>query len=373
MMIWSSAFQHQFLDGNPANLTAVPGQLTIEPEGLEIHPTPPADERGFGMWPGHRLKYAFADAFEQVIGADIRLDLFVPPGSEQELAGFVGLGGGTVGLGDYAVGLLIIHLVGGGARLVLWVGTSVMSVSVPAMLPGPVSVRARWHTHGQGHIWVDGRLRAYDPSLAAQASLTLDQLFLGRPSPLFTPAVPGILARRLGIRLLREDGPARYLDTFFPIVEPLAIPEACQRQVEEIHGFARGEIMRFMSEAISRLTSPWNEGQGGEPFSAQAIAAHDAATAAGQAFVRFMLNGRAADAQQVQDQIGAFLAVIEATDPAGYQALVDRIAQVADGLEPHCRLALEAAAQPYATSLGPLAELFQKIWARVQTPGGHHG
>ena len=34
MMVWSSVFQHQFLDGNPANLTAVPGQLTIEPEGL---------------------------------------------------------------------------------------------------------------------------------------------------------------------------------------------------------------------------------------------------------------------------------------------------------------------------------------------------
>jgi hypothetical protein len=369
MMVWSSVFQHQFLDGNPANLTAVPGDLDIEPEGLGVRPTPSADQLGFPMWPGHRLKYAFTDAFEQVIGADIRLDLFVPPDSDQELMGDVQLGDGTVRLStDFPVG----H-VGHPGWVALYVGTSVMSVGVPAKFAGPISVRARWHTRGQGHIWIDGTLRAYDPSLAAQASLTLDRLSLSHPSPFHNESAPRILARRLCIRLLREDGAARYLDTLFPIVEPLALPEACRHQVEEIHGFALGEIRRFMSAAINRLTTAWDQSQGGGPFSAQAVAADEAATAAGQAFVRFMLNGRAADAQQVQDQIGAFLAVIEATDPAGYQSLINRIAELADGLEPHCRLALEAAAQPYATSLGPLAELFQKIWARVQPPGGQHG
>lgn len=364
-MLWSSVLQHQFLDGNPANLAAAPGQLTIEPEGLAVRPTPPADQRGFLMWPGHRLGYTFAAPFEQVIGADIRLDLLFPPGSEQhQLAGVVRLGDGTVRLHtDFASGI---------ARLQLWVGTSVMAASVPIVAAGPTSVRAHWHTHGQGHIWVDGRLRVYEPALAVQTSLTLDRLSLGHPSSSVAPNTPGLLARRLCIRLLRDDDPARYLDGLHTIAEPPLAP-ACRRQVEAIHHAARGEIRRFMSETVSRLTAAWDEGQGGEPFSAQAIAAHEAATAAGKAFIDFILYRRDADAQQVLERIGTFLALIESTDPAAYQALVDRIAHMADGLEPGCRSALEIFAQPHATSLGPLAELFQQIWTKVQSPGGNHG
>ena len=43
MGVWSSAFLHQFLDGNPANYNAVPGVLTAQPDGLAVRPTPTAD------------------------------------------------------------------------------------------------------------------------------------------------------------------------------------------------------------------------------------------------------------------------------------------------------------------------------------------
>lgn len=365
--VWSSAFQHQFLDGNPANLTAPPGDLTIVPEGPVVGPTPPADQRGFPMWPGHRLEYAFGAAFEQVIGADISLDLFFPPGSEQlQLSGVVRLGDGRV--------RLLTDFVSSIARLQLWVGTSVMSVSVPITAAGTVKIRTRWHTSGQSHIWVDGTLRAYRPSLAVQNSLTVDRLSLGHPSASVLPDAPRMLARRVCVRLLRDNDPARYLDALHPIVEPLSLPPDCREQVEAIHDEVRGEMRRFMSATVGRITAAWDEGQGGGPFSAEAIAAHEAASAAREAFVHFMLHRRDADAaEQVLDRIGAFLAVIETADPAGYQALVDRIAHIADGLAPGCRSALEISAQPYAASLGPLAELFQQIWTRAQAPGGHHG
>ena len=57
MHVWTPAFHHQFLDGNPANFSAPPGALTALPNGLVVQPTPPPDERGHAIAPGHSLSY----------------------------------------------------------------------------------------------------------------------------------------------------------------------------------------------------------------------------------------------------------------------------------------------------------------------------
>ena len=78
MRVWTSAFLHQFLDGNPANYNALPGVLTAQPDGLFVRPTSPADQLGFPIKPGQSLDYAFERPLNQVVGVDIRLDLFFP-------------------------------------------------------------------------------------------------------------------------------------------------------------------------------------------------------------------------------------------------------------------------------------------------------
>ena len=40
MAVWNSVFLHEFLDGNPANLRALPGHLTVLPNGPVVLPTP---------------------------------------------------------------------------------------------------------------------------------------------------------------------------------------------------------------------------------------------------------------------------------------------------------------------------------------------
>src|SRR5215210_5626475 len=162
-IVWSPAFQHQFLDANPGNFTATPGTHTVHPPVLVVPPTPPRDQLGFTVRPGHRFEYAFEPAFDQVIGADIKLDLAFPPGSTAgQLSGQVAVANGAI--------RLLVDFVNDVARLQLFVDNGVIGISVPFTDSARLTVHARWHTHGQGQISVNGRLRGYDPSLAAGAS-----------------------------------------------------------------------------------------------------------------------------------------------------------------------------------------------------------
>ena len=61
----------------------------------------------------------------------------------------------------------------------MFVGSDVTAVSVPIDPGAPLRIHARWHSHGQGHILVNGTLRRYDPALAAGASFTIDRLAFG--------------------------------------------------------------------------------------------------------------------------------------------------------------------------------------------------
>lgn len=366
MGVWSSAFLHRFQDGNPANYNAVPGSLSVLPDGLAVRPTPPSDQLGFPIRPGQSLEYAFARAFDAVVGVDVRLDAFFPAGSETEtLSGRVVLAGGDIRLlTDFASGV---------ARLQLFVGGQVMALSVAIAARGAMRIQARWHTHGQAVIWVNGVMRGYRPNLAAGASFTIDRLAMGHHSSAVVPNAPAFLARRFCVKLLRRDDPARFLDKLHPIADPLPLDAACARQIAAINQAAMTEIRQFMSAAVARLTSAWQEGQTAGPFSDKAIAAHDAAVAAGRAFVEFMVDRRDADADRFLEHAGVFLQLVEATDPAGYAQLVARLEALSGGLDPRCRDALEPLARQHESSLGPVATLLQALSARVRSPGGTHG
>jgi hypothetical protein len=364
--VWRSVFVHEFLDGNPANFRAVPGQITVLPGGLAVHPTPRPEDRGFPVRPGHSLTYEIAEPFQSVIGADIALDIFLPAAAAgQQRSGRVILGGGAVRLlTDFLDDLL---------RLQLFVGSGVLAASLTVPASGPLRVRTRWHTHGQAHVWLDGALRAYEPALAAGASFTVDRVTVGHHATAPAPDVPEFLVRRVGVKLLRPQDASNMLDQVLPIDAEVPLDDECARQVAAIRNEALAMIRQFMMANLLRLTQSWREGQAHAPFTPEAVAAHESASAAAPTFIEFLKRRRDADREQFLAQIGRFLAILAAADPTGYAQLVAKLEQLSERLEPRCRAALEPFAAEHGEDLAPLAALFQATWARIQTPGGPDG
>jgi hypothetical protein len=367
MRVWSPAFQHQFLDGNLLNFSAAPGpEPVILFDGPLVQPTPPPEQRGFFVRPGHRFGYAFEPAFDDVIGVDVKLDIAFPAGAVSgQLLGNVSLASGAV--------RLLLAFVSGLVRIQLFVGSDVTAVSVPLDQQGdPLRIHARWHTHGQGRILVNGSLRRYDPNLAAGTSFTIDRLSFGHHLDTVVPNASAFIIRMIGVKLLRRNGGGRFLDGLFPIADPSPLDEACKRQLAGVDRAISDELRRFMSAAIRRLTSNWEAGQAGGPFTPQAVAAHGAALATGRAFVQFMLGRRGGDSETIKQKLGEFLALIKATDPAGYEQAVARVQALMSQYDPGCVAQFQPLAQQHAASLKPMVALAQALWARIQSPEGPH-
>lgn len=369
MGVWNSAFVHQFQDGNLANFNAVPGRLSVQPGSLVPQPTPPPGQRGFPIRPGQLLDYMFDRPFENVVGVDIALDLFFPDGSAAvQLPGQVVLGGGQV--------RLLMDFLGNVARLQLHVPDTLtgLAISASVVSHGLVRLQARWHTHGQAEIRVNGTLRGYRPGVAPGASFTIDRLALRHHADFIVPDAPSFLVRRFCVKLLRRDDPARLLDTLRPITQPPPLDAACARQAAAVHAAVMAELRRFMSAAVARLTTAWSESdRDRQPFSDEAIAAHAAAVAASRAFLEFLARRRDSDAGRFIEQVTTFLQLIAAADPAGYDQLVARLEAMSGQLDSRCRAALEPWAQQQAASLRPVVALMEALWDRIQSPGGSHG
>jgi hypothetical protein len=362
-IVWSPAFQHQFLDANPANFNAWPGRHSVNPPVLVVPPTPPRDQLGFAVRPGHRFEYAFDPPLADVIGADVKLDLAFPPGSTAgQLAGQAVLANGAI--------RFLVGFVSGVARLQLFVNNDVIGVSVPFSDGAPLRVHARWHTHGQSHLWVNGTLRAYDPSLAPSASFTVERLRFGHHADQIVTNAPAFLIRGICVKLLRRNDPGRVFDSLFPIPEPSPLDEECVRKLASVDAAILEEIRTFMRQAIARLTSPWQEGMPGGPFSPEAVAAHDAAIAASLGFMAFVIHRRDADAQRVKEKVTEFLRIIEATDPAGYAQLVARLEALTGQYDPSCLARLQPLAQQHAAALQPIKSLLETLLGVIRSPGG---
>jgi hypothetical protein len=203
--VWTPAFHHQFLDGNPANFSAPPGVLTALPNGLVVQPTPPPDQRGYAIAPGHSISYTLERTFLDVIGIDIRLDVVVFGSAQDQLDVQVRLDGQAVRVIATFLGTLL--------RLQLFVGGTPMAASIPLdAASGLFRLHLRWHTHGQGSMWVNDVLRAYDPALQPGLSLPVTTLFLGHHSTIVTSDPPKMRARRLTVKVLRKDDATRLLD-----------------------------------------------------------------------------------------------------------------------------------------------------------------
>jgi hypothetical protein len=364
MGVWSPAFQHRFLDGNLLNFSAAPGlEPAISFEVPVVRPTPPADQRGFPVRRGNRFNYKFKPGlFTGVIGADLKLDLAFPAApAGAQLSGNVALASGI---------RLTLGFVDDNARIQLFVGNDVMAASARFDPSGPLRLQARWHTHGQGQIWIDGSLRSYHPALAPGQSFTIEQLAFGHHDTSGTASsAPAFLIRRIGVKMLRDIDARRCLDGLFPIAEPTPLQPDCRRRLANAQAVVLAEIRQFMQQAVARLSSTWQDGQPGGPFSPEAVAAHAAAVAAGGAFVAFMLHHPGGDPDLVIQKLDEFLTLVRATDPAAYDQAIARLQGMSQPFDPNCLAQLQPLVQTHGDRLRPTVDLLEALWAKMQSPG----
>lgn len=371
MGVWSPAFQHQFLDGNLRNFSAAPGPetgLDISFEAPVVKPTPPPEERGFPVRRGNRFTYQFEpDTFARVIGADIKVDIVFPPGTaSSQLSGNVVLGSDTI--------RLLLAFNQGHARVQLVVSGQFLAAVADFDTAALLSIQARWHTHGQAQIWVNGSLRSYRPDRAPGQVLPIDRIAFGHHDTSgFATGAPAFLIRRLSVKLLRDNDAGRFIDGLVAVGEPPDISDQCRKKLEAVDAEAMQAIRQFMTQMLGRLSRPWDASQAGGPFTAEGIAAHEAAVATGKAFVAFLAGRPGGDPDLVKDRVVQFLALLEAADPAGYAQALAGLQQMADRYDPACLAQIEPAAQAYAASLQPLADLLRKIAAKIQSPGSPNG
>src|SRR5262245_3071102 len=144
MAVWNSVFLHEFLDGNPANLRALPGDLTVLPYGPVVEPTPDPQNRGFVVAPGRVLGYQFQGALANVIGVDLSVDLVLSADVAFQDLTVVSLGGGAVTLVMPNVSANQGH-----AGFRFTVDGQGMDFTLGFVPLQTMRLRVRWHTHGQ--------------------------------------------------------------------------------------------------------------------------------------------------------------------------------------------------------------------------------
>jgi hypothetical protein len=375
MAVWNSVFLHEFLDGNPANLRALPGDLIVLPNGPVVEPTPDPADRGFRVSPGHVLGYQFQGALANIIGVDLSVDLVMSAQAAFEYLTVVSLGGG-------AVTLMILNVefvpVGpnneGRANFRFTVAGETMDFTLRFVPSQTIRLRVRWHTHGQVQVWQERLLRAYQPGFAAGHTVGIDRLAVGGPGGLGGGGAAGILVRRVYVKLLRRDDSRNELSEQVAIDTSMLPRTSCAMAANTLLADMHARIRTFMTDFIVKTTTSWREGQPQEPFLPEAKAAHQAAVAAGEAFVAFLATREETAADSFLEQIGTLVDTVAAVDPPRYSALLEELAHLAETLDPKCRDELQPLYEANAHTLEPLAHLLEETGERVRVAaeGGSH-
>jgi hypothetical protein len=368
MAIWKSAFLHEFLDGNPQNFHAAPGELDVIPPVL-IGPTPAADDLGFEIRPGQSMVYRFERPFEDVIGVDLHVDLLFPlqPGVQDFPLVSLGSGQVTLSMGHLEFIDPGFTPLTGRCRIGLAVDGALVEFSQLTVFHRRTTrFHVRWHTHGQAHVSHDGVLRAYQPAFAAGKAFTIDRLTIGGPVNAPPANAPLFLARRVYLKLLRRQDARNEIEQHVP-VDSCGLPRTrCVKTIRALHDDLMDRSRRFMAEIVGELTQSWREGQAGSPFSPEAVRAHTAAVAAAKAFGAFVDQREPALATTCLQHVGEFLDVLAAANPAGYARLLAELSDRAASLDPYCRTALEPLYAANASTLDPLRQLLEATFERAK-------
>jgi hypothetical protein len=175
------------------------------------------------------------------------------------------------------------------------------------------------------------------------------------------------LVRRVYVKLLRRDDSRNELREQVAIDTSMLPRTPCATAAGALLADMLAQITKFMTEVILKTTTSWREGQPQVPFSPEAIAAHQAAVAAAEAFVAFLTTREETAADTFLTQIGTLLDILATADPTRYAALLEELAALAETFDlNYCRGELQPLFAANTQTLEPLAHLLQETWERAK-------
>lgn len=230
-------------------------------------------------------------------------------------------------------------------------------------------LQVRWSTNGQLHVWLDGLLIAYENAVKPGHRFNLGRFSIGDVAQ---PTNGVVNAAVTGFRLveLREDQATTALGEQ---LDPECIPEISER-CEKV---ARAELEQLLRDARKLMaafnasrTSPWRKTDTGNPFTSEALKAHQAGAQAGVAFARYLRDGSSESRQEVFSNLKTLLEILAADQPTLFAELVKKGRQARKALDPYCGEAAQDLRAKNPRLFGKLDPLSAELEELINNLGG---
>jgi hypothetical protein len=237
----------------------------------------------------------------------------------------------------------------------------------------PVWVRVAWHTSGQLHLALEGRLIAYDPQVAAGQSFTVGLMTFG--DPLLPPGpfpVPRYSVNYISVRVLREnDIISQVLGEIAGRFPPGPEDQRCRTEILVYVKAIIARVRAFVRLFVPRTSTTWREVDtpGTSPFQRASIRAHEHGLRAFSAFMRFWREGDEAASTEYLTHIGAFLSVLRDTLLADYETMLADLESIPRPPE-RCLELSRAWTEENGDILAPLVNLADETVRIARTASG---
>jgi hypothetical protein len=247
------------------------------------------------------------------------------------------------------------------ARIVLNVGGEGLEAGGVTLPPfealQTTRFRARWHTHGQAHLWHDGVLLAYQPGFSAGRTLSVAELVVGIPAevPRFFPRYR---VRRVLLKVLRRDDARDRLGGQVALDTGCRPPIDCADEVGAVLTDIQTRLRTFMAGIFATLGTEQ-----------QAAAVQSVGAGAAKALSSFLESGRQDAADTFVQRVGEFAGILADTNRAGFAELIADVTRRGEEIDPACRSSFEPLLSANATTLRPLMRLLDTAWQRALDAG----
>jgi hypothetical protein len=295
--------------------------------------------QGFGIGDGHNITYRPDVALGRMIGLDVTLEIgFLRLIEGQSISLF------STNETSAVITPLAVPVTPEGTACLLTVRVGSANAAIEGLRFRPRSgtqplerhrLQVRWTTTGQLHVFLDGRLVAYENAVAPGFSFSLNRWSVGNTDQ---PMSGFLRAAVTHVRVveLREESAA---ESFGEALDARYLPEISDRCRKVAHTTVHQhlrEARALMARFTQSQTAPWRPAAGGSPFQPAAVAVHDAGGRAAVALGRYLRDGSDASREQVETQLQRLLLALATDQPDAFAALVAKLKAAQHAAQSDC-------------------------------------
>lgn len=370
MAVWQSAFLHEFLDRRPEGYQAVPGNIHYRKYPSVTKSLKRASAYSLLLDADNSGVYTFDNAFENVIGVLVDLDVRIPFNWPTPRIGLISLNSGAA-----EISLLkgSVTTSGGSAtmdgRFCISIGGQQEIIDTPASIPyrNPVRLKISWHTNGRLSIWLNKKLFAFRPGHAPGAVFDVKTLEIGPPATGSLPArTPFRAFEHVYLKLLRDDDSTRALEHFVPADVPDLERSRCIVKAMETHKKSMDICRAFMNSIEPKLSKSWTSGDPDGPSTQEGRSAHTDAMEAIRLLSQSMTSGNAAQSGEYLIRISKFLNVIASLNPTGFKNALSEITALSEDYKATCGRSGHEELEEFSKEIEPLLNALAMTEMRIK-------